>query len=228
MKAVGFLSVSFFNTYKGATIMSNMSENAKAPAGPQVLGMVLLSMGLYAMVLGLTVPLALLSWPGAWSNDASLGLLLLAVVLLVSGCLLILVSLLCLKVHWLLVIGLLLVALIAPYVQGRLFPADPAYWAQNWFLTFGVVVLVLSLILMSRVKGVWPALWRTLLVTAVSSGIIVAVAYVCAQVAAAGPGPINGRPPAGSPVYPIVSLLVGSLDVLIIVYWLTRKGIKLP
>jgi len=186
--------------------------------------MVLLSMGLYAMVLGLTVPLALLSWPGAGSNDASLELLLLAVVLLVSGCLLILVSLLCLKVHWLLVIGVLLLALIAPYVQGRLFPAGPAYWAPNWFLTFGVVVLVLSLILLGRVRGIWPALWRTLLVTGVSAAIVCALAYVCGQVAASGSGPINGQPPPGSPVYPIVSLLVGSLDILIIYYWLTRKG----
>ena len=78
--------------------MSSKSDNTKAPAGRQVLGMVLLSMGLYAIVLGLTVPLALLSWPGAGSNDASLGLLLLAVVLLVGGSLLILVSLFCLKV----------------------------------------------------------------------------------------------------------------------------------
>ena len=45
--------------------MSSASENAKAPAGTPVLGMVLLSIGLYAMVLGWTVPLGLLSWPGA-------------------------------------------------------------------------------------------------------------------------------------------------------------------
>ncbi len=204
--------------------MSSKSDNTKAPGRRQVLGMVLLSMGLYAIVLGLTVPLALLSWPGSGSNDASLGLLLLAVILLVGGSLLILVSLFCLKVHWLLVIGVLLVALLAPYVQGRLFPTGPAYWAPNWFLTFGVVVLVLSFILLSRVRGIWPALWRTLLVTGISAAIVYAVAYVCAQVAAAGSGPINGQPPPGSPVYPIVSLLVGSVDIVIIVYWLTRKS----
>lgn len=206
--------------------MSSIRDNTQAPGGRQVLGMVLLSMGLYALVLGLTVPLALLSWPGAGSNDASLGLLLLAVCLFAGGSMLILVSLFCLKVHWLLVIGVLLVALLAPYVQGRLFPSDPASWAPNWFLTFGVVVLVLSLILLGRVRGIWPALWRTLLVTVVSAGIIFAVAYVCAQVAVAGSGPINGQPPPGSPVYPIVSLLVGSLDILLIVYWLTRKAIE--
>jgi hypothetical protein len=206
--------------------MSNISDNTKAPGTRQVLGMVLLSVGLYAIVLGLTVPLALLSWPGAGSNDASLGLLLLAVLLLVGGSLLLLVSLLCLKVHWLLVIGVLLVALLTPYIQGRLFPTGPASWALNWFLTFGVVVLVLSFILLSRVRGIWASLWRTLLVIGVSAAIVYAVAYFCAQVAAAGSGPINGQPPPGSPVYPLVSLLVGSVDIVIIVYWLTRKDIE--
>lgn len=204
--------------------MSSVSENAKAPAGTQVLGMVLLSMGLYAMVLGWTVPLALLSWPGAMANDSSFGVLFQALFLFVGGSLLILASLLCLKVHWLLVIGVLLLALLAPFVQGRLFPTGPASWATNWFLTYGAVVVVLSLILLGRVKGVWPALWRTLLVTGASAAIVYAVAYICAQVAAAGPGPINGQPPASSPVYPLASLLVGSVDILIIVYWLTRKG----
>ena len=206
--------------------MSSNSDNKKAPGWRRVLGMIFLSMGLYAIVLGLTVPLALLSWPGSGSNDASLGLLLLAVLLLVGGCLLILVSLFCLKVHWLLVIGVLLVALLAPYVQGRLFPTGPASWAPNWFLTFGVVVLVLSFILLTRVRGIWASLWRTLLVTSVSAAIVYAVAFVCAQVAAAGSGPINGQPPPGSPVYPLVSLLVGILDIVIIFYWLTRKGMQ--
>jgi hypothetical protein len=204
--------------------MSSKSDNTRAHGELQVLGMVLLSMGLYAIVLGLTVPLALLSWPGAGSIDASLDFLLLAVILLGGGILMLLVSLFCLKVHWLLVIGVLLVALLAPYVQGRLFPAGPAYWATNWFLTFGIVALVLSFILLSRVRGIWPALWRTLLVTGVSSAIVYAVAYVCGQVAAVGSGPINGQPPPGSPVYPLVSLFVGSADIVIIVYWLTRNS----
>ena len=87
-------------------------------------------------------------------------------------------------------------------------------------------MLVLSLVLMSRVKGIWPSLWRTLLVTGVSAAIVYAVAYVCGQVAAAGSGPINGQPPPGSPVYPLVSVLVGILDILIIFYWLTRKDME--
>jgi hypothetical protein len=204
--------------------MSSISNKAKAPAKTQVLGMVLLSMGLYGMVLGLTVPLALLSWSGAMENDSSLDVLVLAVVLFVGGSLLFLASLFCLKVHWLLVIGMLLLSLLAPYIQGWLFPTDPAHWATNWFLTYGVVMLVLSFILLSRVKGIWPTLWRTLLVTGACASIVFAVAYICAQVAATGPGPTNGNPPAGSPVYPLASVLVGSIDILLIVYWLTRKS----
>ncbi|HEY4384972.1 MAG TPA: hypothetical protein VGN34_10910 [Ktedonobacteraceae bacterium] len=204
--------------------MSSNSDNAKVPGERQVLGMVLLSMGLYAMVLGWTSPLALLSWPGAMGNDSSLGLFFLSLFLLFVGGLLILASLLCLKIHWLLVIGVLLLALLAPYVEGRLFPTNPSSWATNWFLTFGGVVLVLSLILLGRVKRVWPALWRTLLVTGTSAAILYAVASICAQIAAAGPGSMNGQPPAGSPVYPFASLLVGSGDILLLVSWLTRKG----
>ena len=206
--------------------MSSNSDNSKAPAATQVLGMVLLSMGLYAVVFGLTVPLALASWPGAGSNDATFGIIILALFLLFGGSLLFLVSLLFLKVHWLLIIGMLLLALLAAYVQGRLFPAGPAYGSTNWILTFGGIVLVLSFILLSRVRGIWPALWRTLLVTGVSAAIIFAVAYVCAQVAAAGSGPINGQPPPGSPVYLLASVIVGSIDILLVVYWLTRKGIE--
>jgi hypothetical protein len=204
--------------------MSSESDTARAPADLQVLGMVLLSMGLYAMVLGWTLPLALLSWPGAMANDSSFGLYFLSLFLLFSGGLLILGSLLCLKVHWLLVIGVLLVALVAPYLEGKLFPTDPSAWGPLWFLTFAVVVLVLSFILLSRVRGIWPALWRTLLVTGVSAAIVYAAAYISGQMAATGPGPTNGYPPPGSPIYPLTSILVGGIDIVMILYWLKRKG----
>jgi hypothetical protein len=199
------------------------SDNAKVPVETQVPGMVLLSMGLYGMVLGWTVPLALLSWPGAMGNDSSANILLLALFLFVGGSLLILASLLSLKVHWLLVSGVLLLALLAPYGQGRLFPTDPGFWARNWFLTYGAVVVVLSLLLLGRVKGSWPVLWRTLLVTGASAALVYAVAYGCAQVAAAGLGPGNGNPPAGSLVYALAGVLVGSLALLLLVNWLRRK-----
>ena len=153
--------------------MSSISDNTKALRGRQVLGMLLLSMGLYAIVLGLTVPLALLSWPGAGSNDASLGQLV------------------------------LLARTLAADHRDDFTLADCSFCTGKAF---------------SRC--------RTLLVTGVSATIVYAVAYVCSQVAAAGSGPINGQPLPGSPVYPLVSFLVGSVDILIIVYWLTRKGIE--
>ncbi len=205
--------------------MSNKRDKTQAPHGRQVLGMILLSMGLYAMVLGWTLPLALLSWPGAGSNDASLGLIILSEALFVGGGLLLLVSLFCLIQPWLLVLGMILLAVLAAFIQRWLFPAAEPYASINWILTFGGAALVLSCILiLRRIRGIWSALWRTLLVTGVSTTIVSAVAYMCGQVAAAGSGPINGQPPPGSPVYPLVSLLVGSLDILMIFYWLMRKG----
>lgn len=205
--------------------MSSKSNDTKAPGGRQVLGMILLSMGLYAMVLGWTIPLALLSWPGAGSNDASLGLILLSEALFVGGGLLLLVSLFFLIQPWLLVLGMLLLAVLAAFVQRWLFPAAEPYASINWILTFGGATLVLSCILiLRRIRRIWSSLWRTLLITGVSAAIVYAVAYVCGQIAATGSGPINGQPPPGSPVYPIVSLLVGSIDIVIIFYWLTRKN----
>lgn len=114
---------------------------------------------------------------------------LLAVVLFVGGSLLILASLLCLRVHWLLVIAVLLLALLTPYGEGRLFPTDPASWATTWFLTYGAVVVVLSLLLLGRRKGVWLALWRTLLVTGASAAMM-ACAPLCQLVLSRHPGPL--------------------------------------
>ena len=205
--------------------MSSKSDIARTPVGIQMLGMILLSMGLYIMVLGWTVPLALLSWPGATGNDSSWGPFVLSWFLLFSGGLLILGSLLCWKVHGLLVFGVFLVALITLYLEDRLFPTGPiSLWGPIWFLTYAVVVLGSSLFLLGRVHGIWPALWRTLLVTGVSAAIVYTAAYINAQIAAAGPGSMNGNPPPGSLIYPLTSLLVASIDILIIAYWFTRKG----
>jgi hypothetical protein len=105
------------------------------------------------------------------------------------------------------------------------FSASEPYASINWILTFGGAAFVLSCILiLSRIHGIWSALWRTLLVTGVGAAIVYVVAYICGQIATAGSGPINGQPPPGSPVFPLVSLIVGSLDILIIFYWLMRKG----
>ena len=207
--------------------MSSNSDNKKAPGWRQVLGMILLSMGLYAIVLGWTLPMALLSWSGAGSNDASLGLILLSEALFVGGGLLLLVSLFFLIQPWLLVLGMLLLSVLAAFVQRWLFPAAEPYASINWILTFGGAALVLScILLLSRIRGIWSVLWRTMIVTGVSAAIVYAVAYACGQVAAAGSGSINGQPPPGSPVYPLVSLLVGILDILIIFFWLTSKDME--
>jgi hypothetical protein len=204
--------------------MSSKSDIARAPASQQVLGMILFSMGLYAMVLGWTVPPALLSWPGATGNDSSWGPYLLSLFLLFSGGLLMLGSLLYLKVHWPLVMGVFVVALIALFLEGRLFPTDPYFlWRPSGFFT-ACIVLVLSLILLVRIHRMWSALWRTLLVTGVSAAIVYVAAYISAQIAATGPGSTLGNPPPGSPIYPLASFLVGSIDILVIAYWLKRRG----
>lgn len=204
--------------------MSSKSGIARVPASQQVLGMVLFSLGLYALVLGWTVPPALLSWPGATGNDSAWGPYILSLFLQCSGGLLMLGSLLSLKVHWSSVMGVFVVALIALNLEGRFFPTDPYFlWRPFGFLTAGIV-LVLSLILLARVHGLWPALWRTLLVTGVSAAIVYVAAYVSAQIAAAGPGSTLGNPPPGSPIYPLASVLVGGIDILVIAYWLKRRG----
>jgi hypothetical protein len=120
-------------------------------------------MGLYGIALGEAVQWALQFWPGTSQNDATFTPLFLALFLVVGASLLLLVSLLVLKVHWLLVIAAFLLSLLTPFVQGRLFPADVTLWTTNWFLTYGGGVVVLSFILLGRLKGVRPVLWRTLL-----------------------------------------------------------------
>ena len=196
--------------------MSSKRDNANTPDGSQVPGMSLLCLGLYGIALGEAVQRALLSWPGTAQNDASLTPLFLALFFVVGASLLLLVSLLLLKVHWLLVSGVLLLSLLAPFVQGRLFPADVSVWTTNWFLTYGGAVVALNFILLGRVKGIWPVLWRTLLVTAAGAAIAITVLVVR--------GPADWEPPTARPVFALVSLLVGGVLILVVVYWLTRKG----
>jgi hypothetical protein len=171
--------------------------------------MSLLSMGLYGIALGEAVQWALQFWPGTSQNDATFTPLFLALFLVVGASLLLLVSLLVLKVHWLLVIAAFLLSLLTPFVQGRLFPADVTLWTTNWFLTYGGGVVVLSFILLGRLKGVRPVLWRTLLVTAAGAAIPIAVLVLR--------GPADWQPPTASAVFPLVSLLVGGVLVCIVV-----------
>jgi hypothetical protein len=157
--------------------MSSTRDNANAPRGTPVLRMSLLAMGLYGMVLGEATQLVD-QFGRPIETDISIGPFFIGLFFVIVASLLILASLFSLKVHWLLVIGVLPLSLLASFVQGRLFPTNPGYWATLWFLTYGSVVVVLSLILLGRVKGVWPALWRVLLVTgagaAIASAVVVA------------------------------------------------------
>lgn len=172
-------------------------------------------MGLYGMALGEAVQWALQFWPGTSQNDATLTPLFLALFFVVGASLLVLASLLILKVHWLLVIGAFLLSLLAPFVQGRLFPADKSLWTTNWFLTYGGGVVVLGFILLGRVKGVWPVLWRTLLVTAAGAAIPIAVLVLR--------GPADWEQPIASVVFPLVSLLVGAVLIRIVVILAHQK-----
>lgn len=194
--------------------MFRNGENANAPGRKQVQLMPLLALGFYGMALGEAIQLALRLWPGTLSNDLAWYPLLFGLFCVLLASLLILVSLLILKVHWLLVIGVLLLSLLASYVQGRLFPADVSYWITYWFLTYGGVVVVLSLILLGRVKGIWPALWRTMLVAGVGAAIPIAVMIVR--------GPVDWVDPQfGRPII-LMSLVVGAL-IPIVGYWFTKR-----
>jgi hypothetical protein len=157
--------------------MSSTRDTPNAPGERAVLSRSLLALGLYALVLGEATQLAdTVVW--TIETDLMIGPFFLGLFLILVASLLILVSLLSLKVHWLLVMGVVPLALLASFVQGRLFPTNPAYWAAYWFLTFGSVVVALSLILLGRVKGIWPALWRVLLVTGAGAAIALAVQLI--------------------------------------------------
>jgi hypothetical protein len=154
--------------------MSSTRDTPNAPGEIPVLSRSLLAMGLYAMVLAEATQLAdTFLW--TIETDLTIGPFFIGLFFVLVASLLMLVSLLSLKVHWLLVIGVVPLALLASFVQGRLFPTNPAYWATYWFLTYGSVVVVLSLILLGRVKGIGPALWRVLLVTGAGAAIALAV-----------------------------------------------------
>jgi hypothetical protein len=153
-----------------------MKDTPNAPGQIPVLSRSLLAMGLYAMVLAEATQLAdTFLW--TIETDIVIGPLFLGLFFVLVASLLMLVSLLSLKVHWLLVIGVVPLALLASFVQGRLFPTNPRYWAPFWFLTYGSVVVLLSLILLGRVKGMGPVLWRILLVTGAGAAMAFAVQF---------------------------------------------------
>jgi hypothetical protein len=189
-------------------------EKASTPGGTQVPGMSLLAMGLYGVVIGETIQLALRLWPGALENDLSWYPLLFALLFILIGSLMILASLLRAKVHVLLVIGVFLLSLLASYVQGKLFPTDASYWTTYWFLTYGGVVVLLCMILLSRVKGIWPYLWRTLLNAGVGAAIPITVMIVLGR--GEWVDPLFGRD------IMLISLVLGGL-IPIVAHWFTTK-----
>jgi hypothetical protein len=149
-----------------------MGTNKASGAGrTQALSSTLLSLGCYGVALGEALWLALLLWPYVLQNDVFLWPFFLATGLVFLASLLILASLPGLHVHWLLVVGTFLVSLLAAYGQGWLLPNAPTYGTAYWSLTYGGAVLVLSLVLLGRVKGVRPVLWRTLVVTGVGAAL---------------------------------------------------------
>lgn len=200
--------------------MSRKRNNANTSGGSHVGSMLLLCLGLYGMALGEAVQRTLPFWPGISQTDAYYyPFVALLFVLLAS--LLILASLLTLSVNSLLVSGVFLLSLLPlcisllPFLQ-RGFPSDINLWTTNWFLTYGGVVVALSLILLLRVKGVWPVLWRTVLVTAAGSAIAIAVLLVR--------GLADWEPSTPIPLFSLVGLLVGGMLIFTVTYWLTRKG----
>ncbi len=156
--------------------MSRDGNRANTPAGAQISGLLLLSIGLYGIVLGeaFQLLLELGLWPGALTNDAFMAPLFLSLGLIFVASILVLAGLCCLKVHWLVALGTFLLALLVAYVQGQLFPTNPASYSLYWFLTYGGIVVILSFLSLAPVKGVWPLLWRMLLVTGAGAGITLA------------------------------------------------------
>lgn len=180
----------------------------------QALSRILLSLGLYGVALGEALWLALLFWPYVLQNDVFLWPFFLAMGLVLLASVLILASLPGLQVHWLLVIGTFLISLLAASGQGWLFPNDPTYGTVYWSLTYGGAIVVLSLVLLGRVKGAWPVLWRTLLVTGV--GAAIPIVFLIMR----GAGDWEA-PPYGLDVE-LVSLVFSVLTI-VAGFWLNRR-----
>ncbi len=194
-------------------ILGILTSKSFATGSEKMLGMaLLLSLGLYGVALGEAFLPALLLWPNALQDNAFMVIDFLAMSFINMASLLVLGSLISVRVHWLLAIGVFLLSLLAALGLGWLFPSDRTI---VFSLTYGSVVL--SLILLGRVKGVWSALWRTLFVA--GAGAAIAIAVLVAR------GPDAWKyPPNGLDVV-LVSLGVGAL-ILIVGYWFARRGRK--
>ena len=165
--------------------MSSEEDQAIAPHNHQDSdSAMVLSAGLYALALGEAIYLlaALLLPPTAIQNDTTFfvyGLLGMAFVFI--GALLVTGGLISLKgVHWLVVLGGLLVALFAAYGfrwPDWLLPSvDSPFRPFIGQFTLGGIMLVLFLVvLLSRWQRVWPALRRPLLVAGAAAAVTIAM-----------------------------------------------------
>lgn len=165
--------------------MSRQGDRAIAPRNPQVSGSVIvLSAGLYLLALGEAVFLlaALLLPPTAVQNDTTFfayGLLGMACVfigsLLVSG------GLIGLKgAHWLVVLGVLLVAVFAAYGfrwPDRLLPSidNPLRPFIGQFTLGGIILVLFLVVLLSGWQRMWPTLWRPLLIAGAAAVVTIAL-----------------------------------------------------
>ncbi len=161
--------------------MSSEEHKAIPRCNPKVIGYaLLLSLGLYFLVLGggaiyLLAPLLLP--PTIVQNDTpffAIGIQALVFVFL--GGLMVPGGLIGLKaIHWLVAIGMLLLSLLAAFGPELLLP--PQDIPVSPITTFGGVMVLLSLVLLSRLKRVWPVLWRTLLVASAGAAIDIVVLF---------------------------------------------------
>src|SRR5207248_692057 len=78
-------------------------------------------------------------------------------------------------VHWLDAIGMVLLSLLAAFGPGLLLP--PQDIPVSPITSFSGVMALLCLVLLSRLKHVWPVLWRTLLVTSAGAAIAIVVLF---------------------------------------------------
>ena len=141
----------------------------------------LLSLGLYFLVLGggaiyLLAPLLLP--PALVQNDTSpfFAISIQALGFVFLGGLMVPGGLLGLKaVHWLVAIGMVLFSFLAAFGPGFLLPSQDI--PVSPITTFSGVMVLLCLVSLSRVKRVWPVLWRTLLVAGAGAAIAMVVLF---------------------------------------------------
>ena len=160
--------------------MSSEADKAIAHRRSKRIGSaLLLSVGLYLLVLGggaiyLLAPLLLP--PALVQNDTSpfFAVSIQALGFVFLGGLLVPGGLLGLKaVHWLVAIGMVLLSFLAAFGPGFLLPSQDI--PVSPITTFSGVMVLLCLVLLSRVKRVWPVLWRTLLVAGAGAAIAIVV-----------------------------------------------------